>query len=104
MAREINEASFKEEVLKADVALIDFWAPWCGPCKMMGPVIDQMAEEFGDKILIGKVDVDQEKELAREFRIMSIPTLIFFKNGEPVETLHGAQPVEAMRSAIEKYV
>lgn len=86
----INETNFEEEVLKSDkMVLIDFYADWCGPCKMMSPIIDQIAEEVGEKVKVGKVNVDNSQELAIKYDVMSIPTIIIFKNGMPVKSFIG---------------
>lgn len=79
----LTSQNFEEEVLKSDKpVLVDFWATWCGPCKMIAPVVSEIAEEYEDKIKVGKVNIDEEKELAVKFQITSIPTLMLFKNGE----------------------
>ncbi len=81
----ITKENFEQEVLKADKpVLVDFWATWCGPCQMLGPIIAQIAEEQEGKIVVGKVNVDEQQELAVKFNVMSIPTLLVFKNGEVV--------------------
>ena len=90
----ITSENFESVVLKSDkTALIDFWASWCGPCMMMSPIIDEIAEENGD-ILVGKVNVDEQGDLAAEFGIMSIPTFMIFKNGELAETVVGTRSKE----------
>ncbi len=97
----ITNENFEQEVLKADKpAIIDFWAPWCGPCRMMGPVIEKFAEEFDGKYVVGKVNVDDEEELAGRFNIMSIPTIKVFKNGQEVATALGVQTREKLLEMI----
>ena len=86
----LTSENFDNEVKKADkTVLVDFYADWCGPCKMMSPIIDEIAEELGDNIKVGKVDSDENIELAEEFGIMSIPTILVFKNGQVVKTFNG---------------
>ena len=93
MAQIITENEFTEKVLKAEgPVLVDFFATWCGPCKMLAPVIDQVAEEVKGKGLVYKVDVDQSAQAAAQYGIMSIPTLVLFENGEIVQRLTGVQP------------
>ncbi len=97
----ITKENFEQEVLKADKpAVIDFWAPWCGPCRMMGPVIEKFAEEFDGKYVVGKVNVDDEEELAGRFNIMSIPTIKVFKNGAEAATALGVQTREKLLEMI----
>lgn len=80
--------------------LVDFWASWCGPCRMFSPIVEEFAEENEGKVLVGKVNVDEETELARRFKIMSIPTAMFFKGGEVVKTLIGVQPKETLEELL----
>lgn len=90
----ITSENFEQEVLKSEkIVLLDFFATWCGPCRMISPIIDQIAEENAD-IKVGKIDVDQDGDLAAQFQIFSIPTLIVMKNGEPVEKAVGARSKE----------
>ncbi len=96
----ITESNFEEEVLKSDKpVLLDFWAVWCGPCKMISPVVDELAEATPD-VKFGKVNVDEESELARKFNIMSIPTLLLFKDGQPVNQMVGVQPKQAIEAMV----
>ncbi|NLJ66061.1 MAG: thioredoxin [Clostridiales bacterium] len=89
----LNSDNFEEEVIKSDVpVLVDFWAAWCGPCRMIAPIIDQLADEFDGKVKIAKVNVDEERELASRYRVMSIPTLILFKDGDIADQTMGARP------------
>ena len=96
----ITRENFENEVMKSDIpVLIDFWAPWCGPCRMMGPIIEQLADEYEGKAKVGKVNVDEEGELSQAFGVMSIPTIVLIKDGKVVKQAVGARPkaeVEAM--------
>ncbi|MBO5238002.1 MAG: thioredoxin [Lachnospiraceae bacterium] len=96
----ITKENFENEVMKSNIpVLIDFWAPWCGPCRMMGPIIEQLAEEYEGKAKVGKVNVDEEGELSQAFGVMSIPTIVLVKDGKVVKQAVGARPkaeVEAM--------
>ena len=97
MAQQITDANFKELVTGDKPFMVDFWAEWCGPCRMIGPIVEELAQEYEGRIIIGKVNVDENDELAGEFGIRSIPTLLFFKNGEVVDKHVGA----ASKSLIE---
>ena len=89
----ITRENFESEVMKSDIpVLIDFWAPWCGPCRMMGPIIEQLAEEYEGKAKVGKVNVDEEGELSQAFGVMSIPTIVLVKDGKIVKQAVGARP------------
>ena len=96
----ITNKNFEEEVIKSDIpVLVDFWATWCGPCRMLAPIIEEIANENEGTLKVGKVDVDQQAELAMKFGIVSIPTLIIFKDGKPVAQALGYKPkaqIEAM--------
>jgi len=93
MALVITDANFDEVVLKSDKpVLVDFWAEWCGPCRMVGPVVEELAKEFEGKALVGKVDVDSNPEISMKFGIRNIPALLFFKGGEIVDKQIGAVP------------
>ncbi|MDR1835862.1 MAG: thioredoxin [Fusobacteriaceae bacterium] len=97
----ITKASFAEEVLRSEKAvLVDFWAPWCGPCGVMSPIVDAVAEEKADVLKVCKINIDEELELAQEYRIKSIPTLALFKGGKLVKTMVGVQPREELLAAL----
>ncbi len=97
--------NFRSEVLESSLpVLVDFYADWCGPCKMIGPVIEQFAKDYASKIKIGKLNVDEGQDIAGQYGVMSIPTLIFFKNGKNVEQLVGALPKAAIETAIKKHL
>ena len=98
---EITEANFETEVLKSDVpVLVDFWAVWCGPCQMMAPILHELETEMPD-VQIGKVNVDEQMDLARQFRVVSIPTLIIFKNGQEVQRMVGVTSKEELMDALK---
>jgi thioredoxin 1 len=98
----ITDQNFDQEVLKSDKpVLVDFWAVWCGPCKIVEPIVDELTHEYEGKIKVGKVNVD-ENEVAGNYGIMSIPTLMIFKNGQPVKSMVGAQSKENFKQGIEE--
>ncbi|MCK4553979.1 thioredoxin [Candidatus Parcubacteria bacterium] len=103
---QLTNQNFKQEIEEnKGLALVDFFASWCGPCKLMSPIMEELAEDYKDKgILIGKVDIDAEKEIAEKYSVMSIPTLILFKGGEAVEQLIGYQEKEVLEELIKKYL
>ena len=99
----LTEQNFKQEVLESDLpVLVDFWATWCGPCMMLAPTLSELSEEYAGKVKIGKVNVDEQPNLAAIFRVDSIPTLFYFRNGQPVETLVGLQPKERIQALLNK--
>ncbi|MQA08482.1 MAG: thioredoxin [Pseudonocardiaceae bacterium] len=101
----VTEASFKDEVLSNDKpVLVDFWATWCGPCKMVAPVLEEIASEHAEKITIAKLDIDENPGVARDYQVMSVPTLILFKGGEPVKQIVGAKPKAALLSDLSDYL
>ena len=103
MAIEITDSSFKSEVIESEIpVLVDFWAPWCGPCKTVAPVLDELANEYEGKVKIVKLNVDENQSTATEFGIKSIPTLIIFKSGKAVDQTMGAQPKENLKQMIDK--
>ena len=91
MAFQFTDENVKETIASGKLAVVDCWATWCGPCVRMSPIIDEVAEEFGDKAVIGKYNVDENSDLSAEYRIMSIPTILFFKDGKLVDRLAGSQ-------------
>jgi thioredoxin 1 len=101
MVTEINDADFEGIIKKNDTVLVDFWAPWCGPCIMMGPVIDQVSAECADNALVCKMNVDDNPKTAQRFGIMSIPSFLLFRDGELVETITGAVPKEKLLNLLD---
>jgi thioredoxin 1 len=102
MALEITDATFEEIVLKSDKpVMVDFWAAWCGPCRMVGPVIDQISEEYAGKAVVGKVDVDANQEFAAKYGVRNIPTVLVFQNGEVVGRQVGVSPKNVYAEAID---
>lgn len=101
----ISKDNFQSEVLQAtEPVLVDFWAEWCGPCKVLGPIISELAQEHNGKLKVAKVNVDEEPELAQQYGIMSIPTMKFFKGGEIVGEIVGAAPKPTIETEIAKHV
>ncbi|PWA12296.1 thioredoxin [Pueribacillus theae] len=98
----VTDRNFSDAT-KEGLVLADFWAPWCGPCKMIAPVLEEVDAEMGEDVKIVKLDVDENQETAGKFGVMSIPTLIVFKDGEPVDQLIGFQPKEALVSTLKKH-
>ena len=100
---EVTDATFDEQVANTEgVTVVDFWAPWCGPCRMVGPVIEELAEEYEGRVRFAKVNVDDNQQIAGSFGIRSIPTIGFFKDGEAVGAVVGAYPKEALQQVIEQ--
>ncbi len=103
--KEINEALFEAEVVKASLpVLVDFWAPWCGPCKMIAPVLKELAEDNGNRLKIVKVNVDENPDLASRFDVMGIPTMILFKDGQVVDSFSGAMSKQALSDKVAPHV
>lgn len=104
MAKKVNLSEFKSEVLEhKGVVLVDFFATWCGPCKALTPIVDKLSEEMSGKVKIVKVDIDENSALATEYRVMSVPTMKLFKDGEVVETLVGLRPESELRDKLNYY-
>ena len=104
-ALHLDEKNFEGEVLKSSLpVLVDFWAEWCGPCKMIGPIIDQLAGDLQGKMKIVKINVDESPQLAGQFNVMSIPTLLIFKDGLPVDQIVGALPKDRLLAKINPYL
>jgi len=100
-----SDATFDNDVLKSDTpVLVDFWAAWCGPCKMIAPVLEEIARESGDRVKVAKLDVDSNQNTAFRYGVQSIPTLILFKDGEPVERVIGYMPKERLMSHLESHL
>lgn len=99
----VTDQSFKNEVESTGTVLVDFWAPWCGPCKMIAPVLEELDQEMSDKVKIAKLNVDDNPDTASRFGVMSIPTLIVFKDGQPVDKIVGFQPKDALKSVLSRH-
>ncbi|SMX87626.1 thioredoxin [Brevibacterium sp. 239c] len=105
MSTEVTDATFEETVLKSDKpVLVDFWAPWCGPCRMVSPIVDQIAEENSEKLNVVKVNTDENLETASKYGITSIPALYVFKGGEVAKTIIGARPKPALEDELSDFI
>ncbi|WP_251957976.1 thioredoxin [Nostoc commune] len=104
-AAQVTDSSFKQEVLDSKVpVLVDFWAPWCGPCRMVAPVVDEISEQYKGQIKVVKVNTDENPNVASQYGIRSIPTLMIFKEGQKVDMVVGAVPKSTLASTLEKYL
>ena len=102
---EISESQFEQEVLKAEIpVLVDFWAPWCGPCKMLGPVLEEVAAANDSRLKVVKVNVDENPDLAQKYEVMGIPAMFLFKNGQVIDNFAGAMSKQVLTEKIEKYI
>ena len=105
MPKHVTEKDFKTEVLESDVpVMVDFWAEWCFPCKTIAPLVDELAKEYNGKIKVVKVDVDSNNRIAADYMIMSIPSLLFFKDGKVVDTIRGNKKKKQIQERIEKHL
>ena len=105
MTLTIKSDNFDELVMKSDKpVLLDFWAVWCGPCRMVAPTVDKLAQDFKGRAVVGKINVDEESDLAEQFKVMSIPTLYILKSGKVMEKLVGARPYAELAAALEKHI
>ena len=100
----VSDTSFKNDVESTGTVLVDFWAPWCGPCKMIAPVLEELDKEIGSNLKIAKVNVDDNPESAGRYGVMSIPTLILFKDGKPVDKVVGFQSKDALKSVVSRHL
>ena len=104
MALEITDSNYKEILAEGKPVVVDFWAPWCGPCRSLSPIVDEVADELAGKLAVAKCNVDDNQDLAMKFGVMSIPTLIVFKNGEEVDRSVGALPKARLQALLEKHL
>ncbi|AZS13259.1 thioredoxin [Paenibacillus lutimineralis] len=100
----VTDSSLEQVIQNNKLVLLDFWAPWCGPCRIIGPILEQLADELGSEVLVAKLNVDDNQLSAAKYRIQGIPTLKLFHNGKEVETFVGVQPLQTLKSAIKQYV
>ncbi len=101
----VTDASFKEDVLDSEIpVLVDFWAPWCGPCRMVGPVVDEIAEQYAGQVKVVKLNTDENPNVASQYGIRSLPTLMIFKGGQRVDMVVGAVPKTTLANTLEKYL
>ncbi len=101
---EVTDETFAEEIEGAEgLAMVDFWAEWCGPCRMVSPIVEELAGEYPDTVKVGKVDVDENQKTAQKFNIRSIPSILFFKDGEHVDTVVGAVPKAQLEKKIQEH-
>jgi len=100
----VTDAIFEETIQKYPLVVIDCWAPWCGPCLMVSPVLEEIARDYAGKIIVGKLNVDENQETAMKYRIMSIPAMLIFKNGEFIDQVIGAMPRQMLEPKITKYL
>ena len=102
---QVTDSSFDQDVLQSDIpVLVDFWAPWCGPCRMVAPVVSEIAQQFKDKVKVVKLNTDENPDTASQYGIRSIPTLMIFKGGERVDMVVGAVPKTTLANTLEKYI